>query len=83
MGTGISLLIEFPETAVLFVNQVDEYNTACSNYRHTCEYHQCHRPSDTDRDGCSTGKHGEEVEHASDFLSSSSLISKRIRIELR
>ncbi len=83
MGAGVSLLVEFPKAAVLFMHEVDEYDAACANDRHACKYHQRHGPPNTYRDGCPACKHGKEVEHASDFLSSCSLIGKRIRVELR
>ena len=82
MGAGIGLLVEFPEAAVLFMDEVDEYDATCANDRHACKYYQGHGPSYTDRDGCSACKHGKEVEHASDLLSSRSLIRKGIGVEL-
>lgn len=83
VGAGVSLLVEFPKTAVLFMDEVDEYDAACANDRHACKYHQRHCPSNTYRDGCSACKHGKKVEHASDFLSSCPLIRKRIGVKLR
>lgn len=83
MGAGVGLLIELPEAAVLFVDEVDEDDAGCADDGQTGEYDQRHRPSDADCDGEPAGKHSEEVEHASDLLASCPLVGEGISVELR